>query len=184
MRLYLIRHPRPTVAAGVCYGRADLEVCLAEHQTALAALTHVLPVDAPLYSSPLRRCSEFATHLSAALGTPGVIHDPRLMEMHFGAWEMQAWDAIPRAEIDAWAADMHSYRPGGGECVADMVERIRSFLDELQQHKCDSAIVVCHMGTIRILSACLQHASSIEVARAVARTRQTVSYGELVVLDC
>lgn len=184
MRLYLIRHPRPTVAAGVCYGRTDLEVCLDEHQKTLDALMHALPADAPLYSSPLRRCSEFASHLSAALGMCEVIHDPRLMEMHFGAWEMQAWDAIPRAEIDAWAADMHSYRPGGGECVSDMVERVRAFLDELQQQKHESAIVVCHMGTIRILSACLQHASSMEVAKAIARTRQSVEYGELVVLDC
>ena len=44
--------------------------------------------------------------------------DARLAELDFGHWEMQSWDGIPRAEVDAWAADVAHYRPGGGESVA------------------------------------------------------------------
>lgn len=47
--------------------------------------------------------------------------------MGFGAWEMRAWNAIPRAEVDAWAADLLHYRPDGGENVLDMACRVAAF---------------------------------------------------------
>ena len=43
--------------------------------------------------------------------------DARLVELDFGSWEMHHWDTIPRAQIDAWAADVALYRPGDGESV-------------------------------------------------------------------
>lgn len=184
MRLYLIRHARPEVTDGVCYGRTNLHVHPDEHRQVLTALIPSLPNGVPIYSSPLRRCSELATLLASALESDTVIHDDRLAEMDFGAWEMRAWNNIQRAEIDAWAADMPSYRPGGGECVLSVAQRIRLFLGELQTRRLCSAIVVCHAGTIRILSACLRNSSTVDAAFAAVQTPHSVAYGELIVLDC
>jgi alpha-ribazole phosphatase len=50
--------------------------------------------------------------------------EPRLQELNFGAWEGLAWDAIPREEIDAWAADPLGYRPRGGETVNELASRV------------------------------------------------------------
>ena len=59
--LYLIRHPRPLIAPGVCYGRLDVA---AEDPLPIAAtLRALLPADAPVWSSPLQRCRLLAGHL-------------------------------------------------------------------------------------------------------------------------
>lgn len=147
MELILVRHPLPEVAPGLCYGSSDLPAAaaaLAEGHAALAPrLAPWLARGARLYSSPLRRCSA----LAALLGdfTP----DARLVEMDFGAWELRPWSDIPREEVDAWAADLLDYRPGGGETVREAAARVQSFLDELQ----GDAVIVCHAGTMRLMAA-------------------------------
>jgi alpha-ribazole phosphatase len=183
MRLYLIRHPQPDVAPGICYGSTDLPVSAQENQRALAALD-ALPPDAPLYASPLRRCREFAALLAATRGFAAVIHDARLVEMDFGAWEMRAWNEIPRTEIDAWAADPAGYCPAGGESVTQMAQRVRKFLVDLRTRKLEQAVVVCHAGTIRLLLADQLNLSSAETARHAARMPHRIAYGEMLVLDC
>jgi alpha-ribazole phosphatase len=261
MRLYLVRHGRPDVAPGICYGSTDLAVSPQEHARVAAALTPLLPELAPVFSSPLRRCSELASRLALSLGSGNVIYDERLVEMHFGDWEMRAWDDIPRAHIDAWAGNVAAYQPGGGECVLQVAQRVRAFHDELVvrhtlifrpaqklssprrrgsrdgptamvkgavsafnkvkhikslancigasldprlrgddsfsaigtgKFSCDkvlaqnheSVVVVCHAGTIRLLSECQQQATPMEMALNAARTRHAIGYGELVIIDC
>jgi alpha-ribazole phosphatase len=143
VQLYLIRHPKPAIEAGICYGRSDLG--LAEDAVERAeALRALLPNDAPLYSSPLRRCLELAQALH-----PSPVVDARLLEMHFGAWEMRRWDGIPRAELDAWAADPIGFAPPGGESAAGMRTRVASLLAELPE----VAVVVAHGGVLRACAA-------------------------------
>lgn len=184
MRLYLIRHARPDVASGICYGRTDLAVSSQEHACVLSALMPILPPDAPVFSSPLRRCRELAAQIATSLGSGEVIHDDRLAEMHFGEWEMRAWDDIPRTEIDAWAKDLTAYRPGDGESVLHMTQRVRSFYEEVQQQALENAIVVCHAGTIRLLSQCQRGDTLTEMALEAAQARHQIAYGELLILDC
>jgi alpha-ribazole phosphatase len=183
MRLYLIRHPQPEVAPGICYGSTDLPVSEQENRRALAALV-ALPPDAPLYASPLRRCCEFAALLAATRGFAAVIHDARLAEMDFGSWEMRAWNDIPRTEIDAWAADPAGYCPAGEESVTRMAQRVRAFVADLRLLKLEQAVVVCHAGTIRLLLADQPNLSPAETARDAARTPHWIAYGEMLVLDC
>lgn len=143
MRLFLIRHPVPQVAAGTCYGRSDLP--LADDPLACAeALRPLLPSDAPLYSSPLRRCRELAELLH-----PAPRFDARLVELDFGAWEMRAWDAIDRAALDAWAADPLHFAPPGGEAVAALRRRVRDFLASVE----DEAVLVAHAGVMKLCAA-------------------------------
>jgi alpha-ribazole phosphatase len=183
MRIYLVRHPQPEVASGVCYGSTDLAVSAHERVSVLAALTAMLPADAPVFSSPLRRCAELAESLAAALGCAKVIHDARLVEMHFGEWEMRAWADIPRAEVDAWMNDLAAHRPGGGESLIEMAQRIRSFHDDLRQRKQEHAVVVCHAGTIRLLRACRPDLSLADMARDAAQSTHKIAFGETLVLD-
>lgn len=178
MRLTLIRHPQPQVAAGVCYGSTDLPVAQAQIGQVIAALAGTLPAGAQLYSSPLRRCADLAKQLT----TIQPIFDARLAEMHFGAWEMQRWDDIPRAEIDAWAAAPAHYHPGGGESVLQMAMRVAAFHDALRANTPADAIIICHAGTIRLLMA--RHAGLAPAAMALraASTPHSIAYGERIVL--
>jgi alpha-ribazole phosphatase len=174
----LVRHPQPLVAPGVCYGRTDLAVAPEQLEQTLTALRASLPAGLPLYSSPLRRCAELAARLS-----PTPLYDERLVEMDFGTWEMQPWDAIPRADIDAWAGDVVHYRPGGGESVLQMAERIAAFHADLQrQQPGGDIIVVCHAGAMRLLSACHAGLAPAAMALHAARAAHNIPYGSMLVL--
>jgi len=179
MRLYLVRHLAPLTAPGVCYGRADLEVDSSVTAAALPGLRASLPANAPLISSPLRRCASLARSLG-----DDVRFDARLAELDFGSWEMQSWDSIPRAEVDAWAADVAHFRPGGGESVADMARRICAFHDDLMGENLPQAIVVCHAGAIRLLAARQRGLAPEAMAHEAAERPHVIAYGEIVIIDC
>jgi alpha-ribazole phosphatase len=183
MRLFLVRHPAPMIAPGICYGSTDLAVAADEMARVLAALSGTLPGGLPLFSSPLLRCADLAAALAASLESPSFIVDARLAELDFGAWEMQPWDAIPRAEIDAWAADVVHYRPGGGESVLAMATRVRDWHADLLSLNHASAIVICHAGTMRLLLACHDGLSLHEMAREAASKRHNIAYGEVVIIE-
>lgn len=142
MQLFLIRHPQAQVAEGICYGRTDLPL---REPWSVDALRERLPASVKVVSSPLRRCAEFASALS-----PHATMDPRLTELDFGAWEMQRWDDIPRAEIDAWTADPLGFNGHGGESVAQMQARVRLALADLGGQDC---VWVTHAGVMKLAHA-------------------------------
>ena len=109
--------------------------------------------------------------------------DARLAELDFGQWEMRPWDAIVRAEIDAWAADVAVYRPGGGESVIDMAQRICGFYDELLRENLPTAAVVCHAGAIRLLAARARGLAPLAMARHAAEHPHAIAYGEVIMLE-
>ncbi|GAC1343396.1 MAG: alpha-ribazole phosphatase [Acetobacteraceae bacterium] len=165
------RHPRPRIAARICYGRTD--VALAEPAaTGAAALiaTAGEPVER-IITSPLARALEVARHVARETGAP--LHtDDRLAEMDFGAWEGQAWSALPRAEIDAWAAAPLDYRPGGGESVAQMLARLRRAWTNIAS-SAETTLLVTHAGPIR----CLLHiAAGIPILDAIGTS---LAYGSI-----
>ena len=145
MELYLIRHPRPDVAPGTCYGQTDLG--LAESPQGVAGrLRPLLPADYALYTSPLRR----ARLLAEALGAPQV--DPRLQEIHFGEWEGRSFEDIGKAALDAWSAAPLDFAPPGGESPRQMAARALDFLAGLRQADPAAAVVVAHGGPLRALA--------------------------------
>jgi alpha-ribazole phosphatase len=151
VELYLVRHTAPEVAHGICYGRTDLDVCagfeheLAKVQTKLAGI-----VPARFYSSPQLRCLRLAKALD--LGKPAL--DERLVELHFGRWELQSWDDIPRDEFDAWAHAYVDQAPPGGESFRAMHGRVAAFLHEIGKEPCNGpVIVITHAGVIRAMLA-------------------------------
>ena len=176
MTLYLVRHPQPDVAPSLCYGASDVPVREAELARVHAALAERGLQELPVYASPLQRCALLAERLA-----PGrVTLDARLAEMDFGAWELRPWSDIPRCDVDAWTADLLHYRPGGAENVLDVARRVHAFVNEMHAA---SALVICHAGTIRLLTALHGGAALEQAARHAAQTPHRIGYGELVVLE-
>lgn len=196
MRLYLVRHARPQVADGTCYGSTDLAVAQHEQAVLLPALIADLsarlfiglpadsPARVPIFSSPLQRCALLARALADALQCPPPIHDARLAEMDFGTWEMRTWNEVPRTEVDAWADDLVEFRPGAGENVLQVAARVQMFQRELRTLGHEAAILVCHAGTIRLLLACQKYPSLREIALHAASIPHEIPYGSITVMDC
>jgi alpha-ribazole phosphatase len=151
MELYLVRHTTPAIQPGICYGHAELDL----HEGAedeIATVQHKLAGIQPaaFFTSPLLRCRR----LAAALPFGEARQDDRLKELHFGDWELQRWDAIPREIFDYWATRFVEHAPPGGESFRDLYLRATSFYDEVSaQHSGSSVVVVTHAGVIRALLA-------------------------------
>jgi alpha-ribazole phosphatase len=148
MELHLIRHPRPDLPPGICYGQSD--VGLAEQALDVAArLAPLLPTAFVLYASPLAR----ARLLAEELGDP--ILDARLMELNFGAWELRPW-ADFGAALDAWATAPLEFRPPGGESLAELSARVLAWYAELRENAPPMpVVVVAHGGPLRALAGAL-----------------------------
>lgn len=148
--LWLVRHARPLVASGVCYGALDVPADALATQIAAQALADALPRGIAIRCSPLQRCEQLAQVLRGL--RPDLIHnsrvDPRLAEMDFGRWEGQRWDAIARAELDGWTESFATWRCGGAESVQGFMARVGAAWDEtLAQHQ--ATVWVTHAGVIR-----------------------------------
>jgi alpha-ribazole phosphatase len=141
VHVFLIRHPRPRVEAGICYGRLDLDTDDAE--PVASRLRSLLPAATPLISSPLLRARRLAELLHEQ-----PTYDDRLREIDFGNWEGQRWADIDRAAIDAWAADVLHFAPPGGESVAMLQARAIACATALSGERC---ALLTHAGVMRAL---------------------------------
>jgi alpha-ribazole phosphatase len=111
-----------------------------------------------IYTSPLQRCHKLAEALcaDANLGftNSDIKLDDRLKELHFGDWEMSAWDEIPRDIFDTWANDYANLAPPNGETFSQLHERAKSFVADVSSHsQGKNILVVTHGGFIRALIA-------------------------------
>lgn len=161
--IWAARHPRPRLAGRICYGRLDVPLAEPAEQGAATLIAAAADPVERIVTSPSSRALLVARAVAAQTGAP--LHtDDRLQEMDFGAWEGQAWSAIPRSELDAWAADTLTYRPGGGETVAEVMRRLCRAWSNLAS-SADNTLLVTHAGPIR----CLLHiASGVPLAEALA----------------
>lgn len=151
MKLTLIRHTRLQIASGVCYGQSDIDVAatFAEESKSTYAKLANMTFEA-IYTSPLQRCEKLAHTLDIG----NVINDKRLMELDFGDWELQAWDAIPRDIFDHWAHNYAHTAPPNGETFSQLQQRGIDFLNEiLSNPSAENIAIVTHGGMIRALLA-------------------------------
>ncbi|MCE8440362.1 alpha-ribazole phosphatase family protein [Rhodovulum sulfidophilum] len=151
MGLILLRHTRPDVAEGTCYGRTDYPPASSFAEEAAEVLA-ALPIVDRILTSPLMRCTRLAEHIGAARGLP-VAADPRLIEIDFGAWEGIPWAEVPREGLDHWAGHFYESRPHGGESVGMFFARVVPFLEEMSGP--GRVLAVSHAGLMR---AALHHA--------------------------
>ena len=142
MEIYLIRHTTPKIEKGICYGQSDIELAHSFEEEAQKVLNQLPQQFDVVYSSPLKRCNQLATLIN-----PNYIADPRLKELNFGDWELKKWEDIPSNKITPWYDDWVNVPNKNGESCFQLVERMKSFLDE--QSNLNRVAIVTHSGLIR-----------------------------------
>ncbi len=153
--MVLVRHGPVAVEPGLCYGRLDVDpACrpagVVERVTAgLAGQPFTC-----LWTSPSRRCRLVAEMIGQAFGRAPRV-DGRLQELDFGRWEGRSWSGLPRAELDAWAANIEDGSPPDGETGACLVERVTAFRRTLATMS-GPHVIVSHGGPLKVLSAVLR----------------------------
>lgn len=195
MHLHLVRHPAPILGKSYCYGSSDVAVAPDTLELCCERVRALVPHGAPIYSSPLQRCSDLAFALASYVGVENIVLDTALQEMHFGSWELRAWDDIAWSEVEAWNRDLLHCAPGGGETLMDVVARVWAFFEEVRADNAADVIVVCHGGSIRMLRACaawvaehgaraVPDVAALEaIALRAAADKRDIAFGEVVVLD-
>ncbi len=145
-----MRHPRVRAAAGVIYGRTDVALHAEAARDVDAMAASLRGVAGTVWSSPAARCAALARAI-----TDRPSFDERLLELDFGAWEGAPWAGVPRAALDAWAADPLGFAPPGGESGAALVARVTDFHARLREIGGD-CVVVSHGGPLRVLESLLR----------------------------
>ncbi|MDP2366768.1 histidine phosphatase family protein [Rhodoferax sp.] len=175
MNLWLVRHAQPLVEPGVCYGATDLAADAAGTLRAATAAAAVLPMGACLLTSPLRRCEQLAQSLCGLRPDLTCRPDARLVEMNFGCWEGQRWDAIPRAAFDPWMADFGGHAFGGVETVDALMQRVASVWDESLQSP-NEQVWITHAGVIRAATLIAQGVRQVTCGKQWPR--DVLAFGE------
>jgi alpha-ribazole phosphatase len=147
--IHVVRHTRPAVDAGLCYGQTDLALASNFEQEAEALRRKLLPHYDAVYSSPLQRCSRLAHTLQSDHHKT----DARLMEYNFGDWELKPWSEFTDTETKAWMDDFVNQKAPHGENLVEMKARVDEFYENLLSCPYDTVAVVTHSGVQRILHA-------------------------------
>lgn len=143
--LIVVRHGRTEAnASGLLLGRR-LDPALDELGRRQAEqLARVLPADARVVSSPLRRTRETAE----ALGREVAV-DERWVELDYGELDGTPLRDVPRDVWAGWQADP-SWAPPGGESLTDLGARIRAACDDLAGECAErDVIVVTHVSPVK-----------------------------------
>lgn len=145
MEVYLIRHTETVCEKGICYGQADV-IIQEPFEHLFREIKDQLPSEEmKVISSPLKRCTVLADFISNGKKE----EDNRLMEMHFGTWELKNWNDIPQEELNPWMEDFVSFQVPNGESFEILYERVLSFIEDLKKQQHKKVVIVTHAGVIR-----------------------------------
>lgn len=113
---------------------------------------------AMLLCSPLSRtrgtAGAIADAYRAELGqSPEVLVDDRLVELDYGALDLQELGTVPAGTWSAWRSDP-AYRPPGGETLLELASRVQALLEEVAPVATDREVVaVTHVSPIKAAAA-------------------------------
>ena len=147
MEIYLIRHTKPDIAKGVCYGQADLDVVESFEEEAACIKEHLPEHFDAVYSSPLKRCRQLAERLFPDYS---IRFDDRIKEINCGDWELKKWDDIEQEHLKRWMNDFVNECTPSGESYTHLYDRVVQFFESLDGEGQRIAIV-SHGGVIRSL---------------------------------
>jgi broad specificity phosphatase PhoE len=157
-RVYLMRHGEVANGGEKRYnGHIDVDITDTgvEQMHRLAGLLADKPITA-VYSSDLIRSVKGADIIAKRLD---ISSTPlrQLRERSVGVWEGLTVDEIRERfpeEFLLWRADLLNYRPSGGECVADVRERIiPEYLRLVSAHPGQEIAMLLHGGVNRVIIA-------------------------------
>jgi broad specificity phosphatase PhoE len=132
-------------------GRSDIPLSAAGRAALQAHRLPALCAGMRAVTSPLLRCVETA----ALLGHAQATREPRIVEMHWGAWEgrrLAELRATLGAAMQANEARGMDFTPEGGESPRRVRERLRPWLAELAA-QAQPTLAFTHRGVIRVLLA-------------------------------
>jgi broad specificity phosphatase PhoE len=160
--LTLIRHGLTEWnVEGRFQGQSDLPLSQEGTEQARRLAERMARMDPPdrIVTSPLLRAVETAE--IAFEGQPVTI-EPRLMELHFGAFEGRTLaENLAEDAWRSWARDPYLQPAPGGESYRELRERAVAWYRELP-HDAAHVVAVTHSGTIQML---LAHVLGIEHPR-------------------
>jgi broad specificity phosphatase PhoE len=142
--LVLVRHGQTEAnARGLLQGHVDLPLSdLGRHQA--RALASVVPADARVVASPLRRAQETAAAFGRAVEV-----DDRWIELDYGEFDGRPIGDVPPEVWTTWRADPH-FVPPGGESLATLGQRVRGACEELlDEARRGDVVVVSHVSPIK-----------------------------------
>ena len=144
-RVFWIRHG-PTHAKTMV-GWSDLPADLSD-AAQLQRLEAALPKRAAVISSDLSRAVTTADAITG--NRTRLPHCPDLREIHFGAWELQRFDAVADQDhIRSFWENPGDIRPPGGESWDDVTPRVdRAVAQLLNDHPDRDIVAVAHFGVI------------------------------------
>lgn len=177
INIYLIRHTKPLIAPGVCYGQLDCPVG-DDYQQQLATINAFFKDKkiSAVYSSPLIRCRTLAEDLANNKTQQAVIYNDGFKEIFFGDWEGKRWNDIPRDKIDQWNVNRLDFQFPNGETPRKFHERVFQTWTELGTSlpaTPRNIIIVTHSGVICSLL-CRQRDIPLE-----RMTELSVDYGSI-----
>ncbi|MEP0071517.1 MAG: histidine phosphatase family protein [Marinomonas sp.] len=151
MKLFLIRHPKPDVKKGLCYGDMDVPLA-AGWEDGADALVKSLSLDFSdtsnvCYHSPLSRAAQLADYVSGGHSQPVAA----LKELDFGDWEGRCWQDISKQEIDAWMEDIVNGAPYNGESLQVVADRVWHWWLSIKDQPMQNCVLVAHSGVIKVL---------------------------------
>lgn len=150
VKLFLVRHPRPDVQKGLCYGDMDVPLVQGWEEGAEAlkkSLSLSFDSESTLgYHSPLSRAAQLADFVCDGRSQSV----DALKELDFGDWEGVCWQDIPKAEIDLWADDIVHATPYNGESLQAVADRVWQWWLSVKDTPADNVVVVAHSGVIKV----------------------------------
>ena len=164
MKLWIVRHAKPLIEGGLCYGALDVAADAPHTLQAAHALAQALPVRCRVSVSPLQRCMQLAHALSDLRNDLIPRTDERLREMDFGTWEGAAWDAIPLAAMQAWTDDFGAHRFGGVESANEVLARVADLWHAARQQPDENQVWITHAGVARAAHLLAQGIRSVDSA--------------------
>ena len=176
-----MRHAPVENPERLVYGRSDMQADLSDEKKLRAVARH-LPRDAVWVTSHLSRTLDTALKLQELFDedvTP--TRESGLAEQHFGAWELQHWNDLPKGETTKFWTDFARQQPPNGESFSDVVERVGPVFDRLNRYWAGRDIVaVIHGGTIR---AVLANVLGLSLQAALSFHIDTLSLTKLEYID-
>lgn len=175
MELFFVRHTSVDINPGTCYGQSDvpLKSSFPEEAASVAERLRILAGERgfdAVYTSPLSRC----TRLAEYCGYTKALRDSRLMEIHFGQWEMQHWDEIDTPLLQRWFENWQYTATPGGESMQDQKQRVGTFIEEIRTQNIQRGLIFAHVGT----TLCARMWIEKTPAREIFTNRP--SYGEII----
>lgn len=172
MEVYLIRHTTPQIEKGICYGQSDISLA-SSFESEWENIRRELPqsIDC-IYTSPLMRCRQLAQKLEQYYGVP-LYTDTRLMEMHFGEWEMKAWNSIDKHALEKWMNNYVLEKSPSGESYSNLLARVKDFISILKEQSFNKVLAVTHGGVIKSF-----YSITYGITPEEAMSKQ-ISYGKL-----